>query len=69
MEILTSQRQVMLYDNILQADKAITKEVLETVDEWTCAVIPLNMAHGRKTEFGKDNLDTLIQSAIAGKNS
>lgn len=35
----------------------------------TGAVIPPNMVHGRKTEMGSNNLDTLNQSKIAGKNS
>ena len=32
-------------------------------------MIPANLVHGRKTEVGEDNFDTIIQSIIAGNNS
>ena len=69
LELGHKTHQLIPYKKILQADTAIAEETLKSLDEETGAVIPPNMVHGRKTEFGEDNLDTLIQSVIAGNNS
>ena len=67
-ELLHNARQIMPYKKILQADTAIAKETLQIIDEETGAVVPPNMVHGRKTEFGEDNLDAHKQSVIPGNN-
>ena len=67
--ILHRERQIISYDQCLQADTALAEETLMNMDPETGTVIPKNMVHGRPVQFGDDNIDCSKESAKAGHSS
>ena len=67
--LLHNGGQSISYKQCLQADTALSETTLQKRDPETGAIPPVNLVHGRKVQFGQDNIDCSKESSIAGHNA